>query len=584
MEKQKEHWKLILSEALAKAAESKGITASDWSGRITQERPPKPEMGDLAFPMFPFARDFRMAPPQIAQLVKEQMPDSVPGKVQIQGPYLNVFIDRGVMFQETLQGILQKPESWFTGTSLNGQRVMIEFSSPNTNKPLHLGHLRNNALGESSAAILRACGADVRKVNLINDRGIHICKSMLAYKEKGQGETPESAGMKGDHLVGEYYVKYNNWAKEDPSAEEKAQQMLRDWEAGDPDVVNLWKTMNQWTLDGLKETYKNTHISFDQFYFESQVYKLGKEYVQKGLDQGVFYKADDGSVRIDMEEIGLDSKVLLRKDGTSVYITQDIGTAISRHKDWPFNQLIYVVGSEQDYHFKVLFHILGKLGFEWTRHLQHLSYGMVNLPEGKMKSREGTVVDADDLLAQLEELALEEIRGKGREDEVGNAEETAHKVALGALHYYLLQVSPKKDMIFNPKESLSFNGNTGPYLQYTTSRISSMLRKAEAQNIKWKEGQVDYSLLNTEEEWELLRHIGDFPQVVETAGRDLNPSLVASHLYNLAKSFSRFYHDIPVLNADDSTTVIARLRLSEAVLEVMKRGFALINVPFLDKM
>lgn len=583
MEKQKSQWKEIIASAISRIASEKGLDCTDIENRLVIERPPKPEMGDLAFPMFPFAKDFRTAPPLIAQMVLSALQEESSGRVSAEGPYINVFIDRSSLIADTLGAIIENPSDWLQGSSMKGQKVMIEFSSPNTNKPLHLGHLRNNALGESTARILKACGADVRKVNLINDRGIHICKSMLAYREKGKGETPESAGIKGDHLVGQYYVTYNQWAKEDESAELQAQQMLRDWEAGDPEVVKLWEQMNQWTLDGLKETYQNTHISFDQYYYESQVYKLGKEYVAKGLEQGVFYTAEDGSVRIDMEEIGLDSKVLLRKDGTSVYITQDIGTAISRHKDWPFNKLIYVVGAEQDYHFKVLFYILGKLGFDWTRHLYHLSYGMVNLPEGKMKSREGTVVDADDLLAQLEQLALEEIQAKGREEEVGDAGETAHSIALGALHYYLLQVSPKKDMIFNPKESLSFNGNTGPYLQYTTSRISSMIRKAEAQSVG-DSSPEELALLQKEEEWDLLKLLGDFPQIVQNAGIDHNPSLIAAHLYNLAKSYSRFYHDVSVLNADSPALVRARLSLSRAVLEAMKKGFELINIPFLDKM
>lgn len=583
MENQKQLWINALAEALSLAAKDAGVEEQPWKDRIVVERPPKAELGDLAFPMFPFARDFRKAPPQIAQIVQEKLNKDLPGTWTLAGPYVNVFLDRGAVSKDLLDSLLSKADKWGSVKDLDGQSVMIEFSSPNTNKPLHLGHLRNNALGESSARILDACGAKVRKVNLINDRGIHICKSMLAYDKFGEGDTPEGRGIKSDHLVGEYYVKYNNWSKEDPTAEEQAQEMLRKWEQEDPEVLDLWAKMNRWTMEGLEETYKNTNISFDQFYFESQVYKLGKEYVQKGLDDGAFYKAEDGSVRIDMEEIGLDSKVLLRSDGTSVYITQDIGTAISRHEDWPFQRLIYVVGAEQDYHFKVLFYVLSKLGFDWTKHLYHLSYGMVNLPDGKMKSREGTVVDADDLLAQLENMALEEIRSKGREDEVGDAQQTAHNVALGALHYYLLQVSPKKDMIFNPKESLSFNGNTGPYLQYTTSRISSMLRKANDQGIDIQAG-FNAALLTEDQEWDLVKLLGQFPQTVSQAGEELNPSLVASYLYQLAKAFSRFYHDLPVLNHEDPQVVMARLALSKAVLKVMEEGFYLVNIPFMDKM
>ncbi|MDA3852130.1 MAG: arginine--tRNA ligase [Spirochaetaceae bacterium] len=583
MNQLKEQWKKIIAQAIKSVAIKNNVTGEDWAQRLILEKPPKAELGDVAFPMFPYARDFKKSPPQIGLMVLEELPQDLPGRAVAAGPYINVFLDRSVIAKSTLSSILENSQTFLHPENLQGRNIMVEFSSPNTNKPLHLGHLRNNALGESCARILKACGAEVRKVNLINDRGIHICKSMLAYKEKGQGETPESSGIKGDHLVGQYYVKYNQWSKEDENVEKQAQQMLRDWEAGDPEVVKLWKQMNQWTLDGLKETYENTNISFDQYYFESQVYMLGKEYIQKGLDQGVFYKAEDGSIRIDMEEIGLDSKVLLRSDGTSVYITQDIGTAISRHSDWPFDQLIYVVGNEQEYHFNVLFHILGKLGFEWTKHLHHLSYGMVNLPEGKMKSREGTIVDADELLVQLTSMALEEIRSKGREGELDNPQATAHDIALGALHYFLLQVSPKKDMVFNPKECLSFNGNTGPYLQYTTSRISSMLRKAQKQGINWTDN-VDYSLLKEEQEWELLRVMGEFPAILAQAGDSINPSIVATHIYLLAKTFSRFYHDLQVLNGSDNELVKARTALSQAVLLMMKQGFELINIPFLDKM
>jgi len=484
--------------------------------------------------------------------------------------------------QELLSTLLKEEPRGRELSFLAGKRIMVEFSSPNTNKPLHLGHLRNDVLGESISRILAACGATVRKVCIINDRGIHICKSMLAYKEQGNGSTPESVGVKSDRFVGDWYVRFHTMSQEDPTAEERAQQLLRQWEAGDPETIALWKQMNQWAVEGIKATYRRTGVSFDHYYFESETYLKGKEEVLKGLERGIFYREADGSVWIDLTAEGLDKKVLLRKDGTSLYITQDIGTAIFRHRDWPFDQLIYVVGSEQQYHFKVLFKVLEKLGFEWARNLYHLSYGMVNLPEGKMKSREGTVVDADDLIDNLKEMAIEEIREKDREAIVGSVEDVAERIAIGALHYYLLQVSPTKDMLFNPKESLSFNGNTGPYLQYMGARISSMLRKKEGSAAS--RGMVRPELLTGDPEWELLKTLAQFPEALETAARSLDPSLIASYLYEVSKTFSRFYHDCPILNAEEPDLAATRLSLSEAVLRVLRTAMDLVCIPFLEVM
>ncbi len=579
-----QEWIDKIAQTLRETAREKNIELGDVESRLKGGKPPKADMGDIAFPLFPFAKEFRSAPPQLAAEVAGRIGTTPLGRAQAMGPYVNIFLERDQIVSDTLKSVLEKGGNWGHNESLSGRKIMIEFSSPNTNKPLHLGHLRNDALGESSARILKANGADVQKVILVNDRGVHICKSMLAYQKFGRGETPESSGIKGDRLVGDYYVKFAQWAKEDPSAEAQAQEMLLKWEAEDKDVRDLWKTMNKWTLEGIGKTYEKTNISFDRYYYESRLYKMGRDIILKGLEEGVFYKAEDGSTRVDMSEIGLDTKVLLRSDGTSVYITQDIGTAISRHGDWPFDQLIYVVGSEQDYHFQVLFYILKKLGYEWAESLYHLSYGMVNLPEGKMKSREGTVVDADDLVANLSELALEEIKSKGREEEVDDAQATADAVSLAALHYYLLQVSPKKDMIFNPKESLSFNGNTGPYLQYMAARICSMERKAKDMGWDTTLTGVDGTLLGNDEEWELTNILADFPRTVEQAGRDHNPSLVAAALYNGAKVFSRYYHDNPILNNENPAVAKARLQLSLAVLQMLKSGFELINIPFLAKM
>jgi arginyl-tRNA synthetase len=505
---------------------------------------------------------------------------------------VNVRLARAVTAKAVLAAVFEGGNSGFPfgrpGT-LTGKKVMIEFSSPNTNKPLHLGHLRNDVLGESVSRILAACGADIRKVCIINDRGIHICKSMLAYLEQGQGKTPESEGIKSDHFVGEWYVCFNNMQKNDeaetasPSLA-RAQELLRKWEAGDPETVALWKQMNSWAIDGMKETYRRTGISFDQYYFESDTWQLGKEEVLKGLDTGLFCREPDGAIAVDLSAENLDKKILLRSDGTSIYITQDFGTAINRHRDWPFDQLIYVVGSEQQYHFKVLFILLDKLGYPWAKNLHHLSYGMVKLPEGKMKSREGTVVDADDLIDSLRGMALEEIKEKEREEKVGAPMEVAEKISLGALHYYLLQASPVKDMLFDPKESLSFNGNTGPYLQYMGARISSLLRMNTAGNGERGMGSGEFSLLVSDAEWELVKTLAAYPQAVSEAAADLEPSRLAAYLYELSKGFSRFYHDCPVLNAETPELSAARLGLSRAVLRVLQDALNLICVPFLEAM
>jgi arginyl-tRNA synthetase len=563
---------------LLQGAEDMTIEAST----VIAETPPKPEMGDLGFPMFSFAKLLRKGPAQIAQTLAIKLAaqtSQVGTTFTAEGPYLNARLNRG----KVAQTLLKRTEAASFGKpqTLVGYRIMIEFSSPNTNKPLHLGHLRNDVLGESVSRILVACGADVRKVCIINDRGIHICKSMLAYKEHGEGKTPESEGIKSDHFVGDFYVCFHHMSQNDPQAEVRAQDMLRKWELGDAETVNLWKKMNNWTVSGMKQTYERTGISFNQYYFESQTYLKGKDEILKGLESGIFYKEADGSVWVDLSAEQLDKKVLLRKDGTSLYITQDIGTAIFRHDDWPFDKLVYVVGSEQRYHFKVLFTILQKLGFDWKQNLYHLSYGMVNLPDGKMKSREGTVVDADDLLDSLHELALNEIHSKNREEAVGDPDATAERVALAALHYYLLQVSPSKDMLFDPKESLSFNGNTGPYLQYMGARVSALLRKAPPE---LKAEVSNGELLTSDAEWDLVKILSSYEETIASAATFMDPSVLAAYLYELSKSFSRFYHDCPILNAETPALASARLALSQAVLRVLRDTLDLICVPFLETM
>jgi arginyl-tRNA synthetase len=599
MDELREVWKNRIAWALNKVIKESGLEETVESSQVIAEIPPKPELGDLGFPMFSFAGTLKKAPPRIAQAVAAALDGAANGETvnagsfAAEGSYVNVRFNRGTAAASLLSRILGpgglpfgRPET------LGGTRIMVEFSSPNTNKPLHLGHLRNDILGESVSRILAACGAEVRKVCIINDRGVHICKSMLAYKEHGEAKTPESEGVKSDRFVGDWYVKFHLMSKEDASAEERAQELLRQWERGDPETVELWKKMNAWAVEGMKETYRRTGVSFDQYYFESQTYLKGKDEVLKGLEQGLFYREADGAVWADLSAEKLDKKVLLRKDGTSLYITQDIGTAIFRHNDWPFNRLVYVVGSEQQYHFKVLFTILKKLGFEWAKNLYHLSYGMVNLPEGKMKSREGTVVDADDLLDSLKELALNEIRQKDRTEAVGDPSEVAEKIALGALHYYLLSVSPTKDMLFNPQESLSFNGNTGPYLQYMGARISSMLRKEAVRGGasegglggKTEPAAVRGELLSGDAEWELIKTLAAYPGAISAAAAGMDPSVLSAYLYELSKAFSRFYHDCPILNAEAPDLASARLALSRAVLQVLRDALNLICIPFLETM
>jgi arginyl-tRNA synthetase len=611
----KEPWKIKIAQVLSAILRESGVNNEINPDQVIAENPPGPEMGDIGFPMFSYAKMLKKGPPQIAALAAEKLArppfsgvadGSAGGAAAAQGPYLNVRLDRAHTANAVLKEIFSNSDGSFsfgrTG-ALDGKKVMVEFSSPNTNKPLHLGHLRNDVLGESVSRILAACGAQVRKVCIINDRGVHICKSMLAYKEQGQGKTPQSEGVKSDRFVGDWYVAFSRALKteveqlvssgmkeEDAQANAplmvKAQEMLRKWEAADGETVELWKKMNSWAIEGMKKTYARTGVSFDKFDFESENWMLGKDEVLKGLEKGIFFRQEDGAVAVDLSAEKLDKKILLRSDGTSIYITQDFGTAIKRHGEWPFDRLIYVVGSEQQYHFKVLFILLDKLGYPWAKDLYHLSYGMVNLPEGKMKSREGTVVDADDLLDSLRDMALAEIREKEREGEVGNPGEVAEKIALGALHYFLLQPGPAKDMLFDPKESLSFTGNTGPYLQYMGARISSMLRKSgeEDGSAPGAAKGADFSLLVSDPEWELIKSLAAYPAAIGEAAENLDPSHLTAYLYELSKCFSRFYHECPILNCTDPSLSKARLELSRAVMFVLKDAFYLVCIPFLNVM
>ena len=579
----KENIAHTLTELLPEGAEPVTIE------HITMEVPPDPQLGDLGFPLFTFAKLLRLAPAKIAAELQPRLA-AIPqlqgkGEVKAVGPYINVFLPKGDIAAHILETIFNQNDDYGKTSSLAGKKIMVEFSSPNTNKPLHLGHLRNDAIGESLSRILTFSGAEVYKTNIINDRGVHICKSMLAYRLFGNGIDPVKEGIKPDKFVGDMYVRFHKYSKEHPEAEEEAQALLRKWEAGDPETLELWTLMNGWALQGIQQTYKRTGVSFDKLFFESQVYRKGRAEILEGLERGVFYKDEDNSVWIDLAPIGLDKKVLLRGDGTALYITQDIGLAITRHGEWPFDKLIYVVGNEQIYHFKVLFYVLKQLGYEWYTGLHHLAYGMVNLPEGKMKSREGTVVDADDLITDLKNGALEEIAAKGREEAVGNPEEVAEKVALGALHYFLLQVDSAKDMLFNTKESLSFNGNTGPYIQYMGARISSILRKADTDEGKQaKTGTVKPELLNSAAEWELLKKLEEFPAHIDKAAAQYTPAVISGYLYDVCKLFSKFYHDCPILAAENPDVAATRLALARAVRTVLKNATQLILVPFLEVM
>lgn len=609
----KEEWKSLVQNTLQRMYEESGHEG--MLSPVVLQVPPKPEMGDLAFPLFAYAKAFSKAPNVLAQelsarinaISEDPNANKPDGEAFALGPYMNVRVNMDSVVSQMYGKIKAGGASYGHSNLLGTKKVMIEFSCPNTNKPLHLGHVRNDCIGQSMSQILKACGADVMKVNLINNRGVHICKSMLAYQKFGNGETPESSGIKGDHLVGNYYVRFAQWeahelekdtaaniakgmseeeakalAKKENGPDMEAQAMLRKWEQGDQQVMDLWKLMNGWTLAGVAQTYERTGISFDKYYYESDTYKLGKDKVLEGLERGIFQKADDGSIYIDNSDIGLDRKILLRRDGTSIYITQDIGTAINRHEDWPFDSLIYVVASEQNYHFKVLFHVLEKLGYSWAKDLHHLSYGMVFLPEGKMKSREGTVVDADNLIDDLTKMAKEQILEKGREEDLDDVYGTAHKIALGALNYYILQFNPNKDFVFNPKESLSFNGNTGPYLQYMGARISSMLRKYD--EAAYHDVAFNPAALSLEDEREMLKMLASFPEVVGKACTQYDPSIVCAFLYDLSKKFSHWYHDNQILKADTPELVKARVSLCEMVLQVMKNAFDLVGIPFLEKM
>ena len=557
--------------------------------------------GHLTLVVFPFLRTSRKGPEQTAQEIGEYLASHEP-MVQafnvIKG-FLNITIAASAWVE--LLGTIDSDAKYGLQTATDeSPLVMIEYSSPNTNKPLHLGHVRNNLLGYALANIMEANGNRVVKTNIVNDRGIHICKSMLAWQKYGEGETPETSGKKGDHLIGDYYVAFDKHYKAEVSeimeregctkeeAEAKsplmaeAREMLVKWEAGDPEVRSLWQMMNEWVYAGFDETYKMMGVDFDKIYYESQTYLEGKEKVMEGLDKGFFFRKEDGSVWADLTGEGLDHKLLLRSDGTSVYMTQDIGTAKLRFQDYPINKMIYVVGNEQNYHFQVLSILLDKLGFDWGKDLVHFSYGMVELPEGKMKSREGTVVDADDLMAEMIATARDTSKELGKLDGLTaeEAEDIARIVGLGALKYFILKVDARKNMTFNPKESIDFNGNTGPFIQYTYARIQSILRKA---------ADMELSIFNfqfsiNEKEMALIQKLAEFPAVVKEAGVSYTPSVIANYVYDLVKEFNQFYHDYSILREEDEAVKRFRLVLSANVAKIIRLGMGLLGIEVPDRM
>ncbi|MDR0744120.1 MAG: arginine--tRNA ligase [Tannerella sp.] len=592
-----------LSEAVATAVNelySQGIAAE----QIVLQRTKKEFAGHLTLVVFPFLKASGKSPGQTAQELGEYLRANKPGMVAgfnvIKG-FLNITIE-GTCWLEALSEICRQPRFGYKEATDESPLVMIEYSSPNTNKPLHLGHIRNNLLGYSLSEIMKANGFKVVKTNIVNDRGIHICKSMLAWQKWGNGVTPESSGKKGDHLVGEFYVLFDKHYKEELKTLEsgglsgneaeaasilmtEARELLRRWEAGEDAVRALWSRMNSWVYAGFDETYKRLGVDFDKIYYESETYLEGRDKVLEGLDKGVFYRRADGSVWADLRPEGLDEKLLLRSDGTSVYMTQDIGTAKLRFDDYPVDKMIYVVGNEQNYHFQALSILLDKLGFEFGKGLVHFSYGMVELPEGKMKSREGTVVDADDLMDEMIATARDISGELGKLDgltgeEAGNI---VRIIGLGSLKYFILKVDPRKNMTFNPKESIDFNGNTGSFIQYTYARIRSVLRKAEESGVVTS-GSLPPDIPVTEKEEALIQLLTEYPSIVKEAGETYSPACIANYIYELAREYNQFYHDYSILHEENDNIKRVRIRLSESVSKVIRSGMSLLGIEMPERM
>lgn len=592
----------LLEQKLSAAIEA--LYGQQPVGQPLQLQPTRKEFtGDFTVIVFPLTRLSRKKPEDTGEEIGQWLVANTPEikAYNVIKGFLNLTLD-SVCWLNKLNEALDQPRFGLKSAGPDAPLVMVEFSSPNTNKPLHLGHVRNNLLGSSLCRLLEADGNKVFKTNIVNDRGIHICKSMLAWQKWGEGETPASSGKKGDHLVGDYYVAFDKHYKQEIAAlmeqgmtkeaaeaasplMAEARGMLLRWEAGDPEVRQLWATMNEWVYNGFDETYRKLGVAFDKIYYESQTYLPGKDKVLEGLDKGLFIRKEDGSVWADLTAEGLDQKVLLRADGTSVYMTQDIGTAALRFAEYPIDKMVYVVGNEQNYHFQVLSILLDKLGFSWGKDLVHFSYGMVELPEGKMKSREGTVVDADDLVEEMVTTARDTSRELGKLDGLSNeeAEAIAVMVGLGALKYFILKVDPRKNMTFNPKESIDFNGNTGPFIQYTHARIRSVLRKAEASDIQLSAAAPLVDDLS-EKELYLIRLLNAFPDTVSEAAQAYSPAVVANYLYDLAKEYNQFYHDYSILKEENADKRTIRLLLSELTGRVLKNGMGLLGIDVPERM
>lgn len=557
--------------------------------------------GNLTVVVFPWVKAARKAPDAVAAEIGDWLVDNEPAvdRYNAVKGFLNIVIEP-TYWCSVLEHIAADDAYGFTAATDNSPLVMVEYSSPNTNKPLHLGHVRNNLLGYSLSQILKACGNRVVKTNIVNDRGIHICKSMLAWQKWGEGATPESTGKKGDHLIGDFYVLFDKHYREevrqlmaqglsedDAKAQSalmaEAREMLRRWEQKDPEVRALWKRMNEWVYAGFDVTYKRLGVDFDKIYYESETYLEGKEKVMEGLEKGIMYRKEDGSVWADLTDAGLDNKLLLRSDGTSVYMTQDIGTAKLRFRDYPIDKMIYVVGNEQNYHFQVLSLLLDRLGFRWGKDLVHFSYGMVELPEGKMKSREGTVVDADDLMEEMVANARQVATELGKTDGMSAAEidNIAETVGMGALKYFLLKVDPRKNMMFNPKESIDFNGNTGPFIQYTYARIRSVLRKAQEQGFA---ASAYAAVVPNDKEIALIQTLADFPATVQEAGRTYSPALIANYTYELVKQYNQFYHDYSILREEDFAVRSLRLALCATVARTVRLAMGLLGISVPERM
>ena len=590
----------IIAQAVSRALKELYNIDADAAG-IVPETTKKEFEGNLTIVVFPWVKAVRKAPAMVGQEIGEWLVANEPAvnRFNVINGFLNIVIEPG-FWCSVLKDIENTPDYGITKADENSPLYMVEYSSPNTNKPLHLGHVRNNLLGYSLSEILKACGNRVVKTNIVNDRGIHICKSMLAWKKWGEGATPESTGKKGDHLIGDFYVLFDKHFKAEinelmatgMSEDEakaasplmaEAREMLVKWEQKDPEIRGLWEMMNSWVYAGFDETYKRMGVDFDKIYYESETYLEGKEKVLEGLEKGIMYRKEDGSVWADLTEDGLDHKLLLRADGTSVYMTQDIGTAKLRYADYPIDKMVYVVGNEQNYHFQVLSLLLDKLGFKWGKDLVHFSYGMVELPEGKMKSREGTVVDADDLMDEMVNTAREVSRELGKLDGLSEAEaeEIAEIVGLGALKYFLLKVDPRKNMTFNPKESIDFNGNTGPFIQYTHARICSVLRKAAEQGIT----EFDFTgVTPNEKEIALIQTLADYPSTVADAGKKFSPSVIANYVYELVKQYNQFYHDCPIMREENVGVRALRLALSQITARIIASGMALLGIKVPNRM